>query len=83
MYAGFPTPEVGWTKNGVELKPEDESLTIVWELNKARLELKSVSVKDAGRYTCKAVNSVGTASSTADLVVKSKNQPQFLESYPA
>lgn len=69
---GYPQPTVSWHKNGQELNPKDGSVIISWELNHARLELQNVAVKDAGRYTCRAVNSVGSASSTADVVVKSK-----------
>lgn len=46
-------------------------MTITYAHNHVRLELKNVNVKDAGRYTCTASNEVGSASSTADLVVKS------------
>ncbi|XP_046754019.1 uncharacterized protein LOC124416756 isoform X6 [Diprion similis] len=66
---GFPQPAVTWLKNGQELKAKD-GLKISFEHNHARVELRNVNVKDAGRYTCTAINDVGTASSTADLVVK-------------
>jgi hypothetical protein len=69
---GYPQPTISWHKNGQELSPTDGSVIISFELNHARLEIKNTAVKDAGRYTCKAVNSVGSASSTADVVVKSK-----------
>ncbi|KAK3921141.1 Muscle M-line assembly protein unc-89, partial [Frankliniella fusca] len=69
---GFPTPTISWTKNGVDIAsiPEAASITTSWELNRVRLEMKNVSVKDAGRYTCRADNPVGSASSTADIIVK-------------
>lgn len=68
---GHPTPEVSWTKNGAPLNPSD-SIQITWELNHAKLVIKHVSVKDAGKYTCTAVNEAGSAVSTTDLVVKSE-----------
>lgn len=68
---GHPTPEVTWTKNGAPIVPSD-SVQISWELNHAKLVIKNVSVKDAGKYTCTAVNEAGSAVSTTDLVVKSK-----------
>lgn len=68
---GHPTPEVTWTKNGSPLH-ENESVKISWELNHAKLVIKNVNVKDAGKYTCTAVNEAGSAVSTTDLVVKSK-----------
>lgn len=67
---GFPQPSISWSKNGQELKTKD-GMTITYAHNHVRLELKKVNVKDAGRYTCTASNEVGSASSTADLVVKS------------
>ncbi|KAJ1525037.1 hypothetical protein ONE63_009883 [Megalurothrips usitatus] len=69
---GFPVPTITWTKNGVDLAslPEAASITTSWELNRVRLEMKGVSVRDAGRYTCRAVNPVGSATSTADIIVK-------------
>ncbi|XP_050486180.1 titin isoform X2 [Bombus huntii] len=66
---GFPQPFISWSKNGQELKTKD-GMTITYAHNHVRLELKNVNVKDAGRYTCTASNEVGSASSTADLVVK-------------
>ncbi|XP_076758852.1 uncharacterized protein LOC143428086 isoform X1 [Xylocopa sonorina] len=66
---GFPQPSIVWSKNGQELKTKD-GMTITYAHNHVRLELKNVNVKDAGRYTCSASNEVGSASSTADLVVK-------------
>jgi titin len=69
---GYPQPSVTWHKNGQELSPRDGSVIISRELSRVNLELRNVAVKDAGRYTCKAVNAVGSASSTADVVVKSE-----------
>lgn len=68
---GYPTPEVTWSKNGTPLT-NSETIRISYELNHAKLMIKNVNVKDAGRYSCTAVNEAGSASSTTDLVVKSK-----------
>lgn len=68
---GYPTPEVTWCKNGTTLTSTD-TIKISWELNHAKLIVKNVNVKDAGKYTCTAVNEAGSAVSTTDLVVKSK-----------
>uniref|UniRef100_A0A0C9RAI6 Unc-89_2 protein n=1 Tax=Fopius arisanus TaxID=64838 RepID=A0A0C9RAI6_9HYME len=64
---GFPQPKITWSKNGQDV---DNNVKTSFEHNHVRLELKNVNVKDAGRYTCTAINEVGNASSTADLVVK-------------
>ncbi|XP_018360288.1 PREDICTED: titin isoform X3 [Trachymyrmex cornetzi] len=66
---GFPQPTILWSKNGQELTLKD-NIKISYAHNHVKLELKNVNVKDAGRYTCTVSNDVGTASSTADLVVK-------------
>ncbi|XP_012061613.1 PREDICTED: uncharacterized protein LOC105624873 [Atta cephalotes] len=66
---GFPQPMILWSKNGQELILKD-NIKISYAHNHVKLELKNVNAKDAGRYTCTVSNDVGTASSTADLVVK-------------
>ncbi|XP_072152898.1 uncharacterized protein zormin isoform X1 [Bemisia tabaci] len=67
---GFPSPNISWSKNGVEVYPIPGKLTISWSLNKASLEISDVNLQDAGRYTCKAENDLGSATCTADIVVK-------------
>ncbi|KAG8223452.1 hypothetical protein J437_LFUL001944, partial [Ladona fulva] len=70
---GYPEPTVTWHKNGVEeidsSKP-NSTVSTTFDHGRAKLQLKSVTTKDAGRYTCKIENKAGSASSTADLVVK-------------
>ncbi|XP_054275490.1 titin isoform X2 [Macrosteles quadrilineatus] len=66
---GYPTPEVTWKKNGQPVV-EGDRLRTSWELNKARLQMSYVHVEDAGKYSCTAVNPAGTATCTADLVIK-------------
>ncbi|XP_014601997.1 PREDICTED: uncharacterized protein LOC106785786 isoform X2 [Polistes canadensis] len=66
---GYPQPNISWSKNGQELQAKDGAKTS-YAHNHVRLELKNVNVKNAGRYTCTANNEIGSASSTADLVVK-------------
>lgn len=69
IISGYPTPAISWRKNGQDLTG---GIKTTFEHNHVRLELKTVNIKDAGRYTCSVENQVGEASSTADLVVKSK-----------
>ncbi|XP_063986915.1 muscle M-line assembly protein unc-89 isoform X2 [Diachasmimorpha longicaudata] len=64
---GFPQPKITWSKNGQDV---EDNVKTTFQHNHVRLELRNVNVKDAGRYTCTAVNEIGNASSTADLVVK-------------
>lgn len=72
--SGYPTPEVTWKKNGQPVV-EGDRLRTSWELNKARLQMSYVHVEDAGKYSCTAVNPAGTATCTADLVIKSMLKP--------
>lgn len=68
---GQPSPEVKWTKNGVDLMSTNK-IQIKYDKNRTSVEIKNVTVDDAGRYSCTAVNEGGKAVSTADLVVRSK-----------
>ncbi|XP_075228866.1 zormin isoform X2 [Lycorma delicatula] len=73
----FPQATVKWTKNGQEVI-EKKGVSISWELNRARLLINNVTVNDAGKYTCTATNSAGTASCTADIVVKKSIFPPVM-----
>lgn len=68
---GFPVPEIQITKNDMPLK-ETENIKIAHHNNRITISLNNISSNDAGRYSCSAVNSIGNAASTADIVVKSK-----------
>lgn len=68
---GYPAPEIVLTKNGEPLK-ESENVKITQRNNKVTIELRNVTTKDAGRYSCNITNDTGNAVSTADIVVKSE-----------
>lgn len=67
---GFPLPEIVLSRNGEPLL-EKENISISRQFNKIIIELRQVTVADAGRYSCSATNNMGNAVSTADVVVKS------------
>lgn len=74
---GHPVPDIKWYKNGVEIIPSDDQdrLDISSGGQKVRLSIQQMEESDAGRYTCTARNSAGTASSTADVVVRRTQFP--------
>lgn len=69
---GYPAPTVEVTKNGEILENLEGAVEIYYNLNKINIKLYKVMTKDAGRYSAVAKNDAGSATSTADLVVKSK-----------
>lgn len=68
---GYPAPTVEITKNGETLVHTPGVAEIFYNLNKINIKLYNVMTKDAGRYSAIAKNDAGSATSTADLVVKS------------
>jgi titin len=69
---GYPAPTLEITKNGEILENKQGVSEIFYNLNKINIKLYNVMTKDAGRYSAVAKNEAGSATSTADLVVKSK-----------
>lgn len=67
---GFPSPEIQLSKNGEPLLEKD-NLNISRKNNRITIAIQNVSTADSGRYQCSAINPVGNAHSTADIVVKS------------
>lgn len=74
---GHPIPDIKWYKNGVEIIPPEEPdrMDISYGGQKVRLSIRDMEESDAGRYTCTARNAAGTASSTADVVVRRTQFP--------
>ena len=64
--SGFPTPEILWTKDGVNLG-HNNTLTI-----------NRVSYGDAGQYTCSANNSEGKSESAFHITVTGKRWLHFV-----
>ena len=64
--SGFPTPEILWTKDGVNLG-KNNTLTI-----------NRVSYGDAGQYTCRANNSEGKSESAFHITVTGKRWLNFV-----
>lgn len=69
---GYPSPTIDIEKNGEKIDNVPGVIEISYNFNKINIKLFNVMTKDAGRYSAVAKNDAGSATSTADLVVKSK-----------
>ena len=76
VVAGYPTPDVAWTKNGLELNVTgDVRLSVSSNDGDHQLTISNVQQSDAGQYRCVANNSLDTAtSSSATLTVQCECQ---------
>ena len=64
--ANKATKEIQWTKNGV---PVNRRAKIYPFGNNSTLVIEKVLTSDSGKYSCKAVNKAGPASSSVDITV--------------
>ena len=76
VVAGYPTPDVVWTKNRLELNVTgDMRLSVSSNDGDHQLNISNVQQSDAGQYRCVANNSLDTAtSSSATLTVQCECQ---------
>nr|CAI5864924.1 unnamed protein product [Callosobruchus analis] len=65
---GNPLPTVQWFKNG-ECIDNSPDYTLTYNNGDAVLRFDKIGLGDKAEYTCKAVNQLGMAQSTANLVV--------------
>ena len=72
VVSGQPRPTVTWLKDDVKIE-EAEEFQISFEEEVASLTIPDVYPEDAGRYTIVAKNVLGTAMSSAELVVEGKS----------
>lgn len=68
---GDPKLKVTWLRNGVPLEASNR-LTTMHDFGYVALNMKYVNPEDSGTYTCRAVNELGQAVTSAQLIVKSK-----------
>ena len=70
--ANEATKEIRWTKDGV---PVNTRASISSIRNNSTLVIEKVLTSDSGKYSCKAVNKAGSASSSVDIrVTGNKNR---------
>ncbi|RUS71142.1 hypothetical protein EGW08_021095 [Elysia chlorotica] len=64
---GAPASKITWFRNGVEINVADGGTYSM--VPGGRLQLTSIQPSDAGRYTCRAENSLGVAESSTELSI--------------
>ena len=64
--ANEATKEIRWTKDGV---PVNTRASVSSIRNNSTLVIEKVLTSDSGKYSCKAVNKAGSASSSVDIRV--------------
>jgi len=68
-YTGFPTPEIHWFREGIEIQPSrDFKISHLYQ--KSFLVVPEVFLEDAGTFTVRAISAVGMAECRALLVVE-------------
>ena len=80
VVGGYPTPDVAWEKDGVELNVAAHArLSVSFNNGNHELIISNVQQSDAGQYRCVANNSLDTATSfSATLTVHCKSKSRFL-----
>ena len=75
----YPTPDVAWEKDGVELNVAAHArLSVSFNNGNHQLIISNVQQSDAGQYRCVANNSLDTATSfSATLTVHCKSKSRF------
>ena len=74
---GKPEPTIKWYKEGKNIT-DTPDFEISYRESRVRLMIPQTFPEDAGKYTCTASNVGGTASSTAELIVRGMNCLFFL-----
>ena len=79
VVGGYPTPDVAWEKDGMELNVAAHArLSVSFNNGNRQLIITNVQQSDAGQYRCVANNSLDTVtSSPATLTVHCKSKRTF------
>ncbi|XP_069890339.1 hemicentin-1 [Dipodomys merriami] len=75
--SGVPFPSIHWTKNGVRLLPRGDGYRI---LSSGTIEISATQLNHAGRYTCIAKNTAGSAHRHVSLHVQ---EPPVIQPQPS
>ncbi|NWQ77372.1 HMCN1 protein, partial [Columbina picui] len=74
--SGVPAPSVRWTKNGMKLLPRGDGYRI---LSSGAVDIPAAQLTHAGRYTCEARNTAGSAHRHVTLHVQ---EPPVIQTQP-
>lgn len=78
---GFPVPEVSWFRDGQAISTSTlPGVQISFSDGRARLTIPAVTKANSGRYSLRATNGSGQATSTAELLVTGKLEGTHLSS---
>jgi hypothetical protein len=78
---GEPSPQYTWLKDGNEIAPQDDNLSVSNEGFMSVLTIHEVDVQDAGLYECRVSNIHGMEKSRAEVTVGDV-RAHFLSSFP-
>lgn len=73
---GYPDPEVIWYKDDQSIKESRHFQIDYDEDGNCSLTISEVCGDDDAKYTCKAVNSLGEATCTAELLVETMGKEE-------
>ncbi|KAF6361715.1 hypothetical protein mRhiFer1_009942 [Rhinolophus ferrumequinum] len=74
--SGFPVPEVSWFRDGQVISTSTlPGVQISFSDGRARLTIPAVAKANSGRYSLRATNGSGQATSTAELLVTAETAP--------
>ncbi|KAL3997510.1 Immunoglobulin I-set domain family protein [Acanthocheilonema viteae] len=78
---GKPTPEIAWYRDGVPVNIDNKAILVKRDdAGHFTLVIKEARLKDAGVYSCKATNVVGSAQTEAKFAVEETVEvPKFIE----
>lgn len=66
---GDPEPQITWSK-GDKILTSSEVMELKYKGGKATLTIKEVFPEDEGEYTCTALNSIGSVTTSCKLTIK-------------
>ena len=73
ILTGTPEPSIKWFREGKEISDQAD-FEITFTNGRVALTIPEVFDEDAGKFTCFARNAVGTAASSAELIVRGESE---------